>query len=81
MDDVESDVQKRWRLEQEASMRRLAEMLRTEIPRSRGFILVVYDYGDDSGPQGSAMSFASTGERSSTIKMLRELVEKMESGG
>jgi hypothetical protein len=64
-------VARRMALEETAAA--LARRLKREMPIGTGFCLVMYDYG---GPGN--MAFASTGERSSTIAMLRELVALME---
>ncbi len=49
-----------------------ARRLGKEMPVGVGFCLVMFNYGVEG-----SMAYASTGERESTVEMLRELLDKM----
>lgn len=58
--------------ELEAAARQLGRRIKQGVPPGVGFVVVMYDYG----PNGH-MTFLSSGDRGDTMKMLRELLQKM----
>lgn len=58
-------------LEEEA--RGIGRLLKGKMPNGAGFVLVVFDFGP-----GGWMTYLSSGERADCIKMLRELLSKLE---
>jgi hypothetical protein len=59
----------------EQSARNLGRTIADVLPKGVGFVLVLFDYA-----RGGNMTYLSTGERPSTIAMLKELVTKMQEG-
>lgn len=59
----------------EESARELGRTIAAVLPKGAGFVLVLFDYA-----RGGHMTYLSTGERPSTIAMLKELIGKMQEG-
>jgi hypothetical protein len=59
----------------ERSARQLGVTIKSVAGEGVGFVLVLYNYG---GGDGANMTYLSSGNRSDTIKMLRELVGSLE---
>jgi hypothetical protein len=57
----------------EAHARDLARALKSGMPGDCGFVIVLFNHGE-----GGFMTYLSTGNRQDTIKMMRELCDKME---
>ena len=51
----------------------MADLLKTELPEGTGFILGLFDHGT-----GNTTGFVSTTSRETTIRLLRELVARIE---
>ena len=71
----ETQVQKQVRLVQEKQCSDIGRIIAGACPAGTGFVLVLFDFCEaDKGN----MSFISSGRRPETIKMLRELLGKIE---
>lgn len=57
----------------EAKAREIGRLLKTKMPEGVGFFLCLYDFGDSGW-----MTYVGNGRRDDTIKLLRELAEKLE---
>ncbi len=68
----EAPVQMARRVALEETTAALARRIGSEMPAGVGFCLVMFNYGVEG-----SMSYASTGERDTTMCMLRELLDKM----
>ncbi len=72
---AESLVQKQVRLVLEKQCSEIGRVIADALPAGVGFCFVTFDFG----PANSGnMAYLSNGERKSTVKMLRELLEKIE---
>ena len=65
--------------EVEAALRRIAGLIKPEIPQGFGFTLMIFSYGKtglpNEGPEG-AMFYISTGDRQDMIKAMQEFIAK-----
>lgn len=60
--------------EMEKQARELGDVLKSVMPPGQGFFLALYDLGDETGN----LTYLSNGNRADSIRMLRELVKKLE---
>lgn len=59
----------------EDSTRRLGKVIAESMPKGAGFVLVLFDF-----VANGSMTYVSSGERPSTIAMLKELLGKIQEG-
>lgn len=71
-DERETPERQEARLELEHLVRGIAESLREALPRSVGFAVALFDFGD----KGS-MAYAANAKREDVVKMLGELRDKI----
>jgi hypothetical protein len=74
MPDRDSDAEKAYRAQGEAECRRIAEIIRAELPKNRGFILVTADYGGGGEPFSNTHYVAGV-KRQDAQRLLTELLD------
>jgi len=57
----------------EEKLREIGHSIAGQLPRGAGFLLVLYDFGGTG-----SMTYLSNGDRADCVRMLGELLEKMQ---
>lgn len=77
----ESPAEKQYRLQGEAECRRIAELVKKEMPLGRAFVLVTADIGGGPNAKFSNTSYVSTANREDSQRLLTELLDHWRGNG
>jgi hypothetical protein len=77
MADDETDAEKQVRLHYEKECRRIAELVKAELPEDRGFILITTQRGEEAGASFASCDYVSTVDPRDALRLLHEFVGRL----
>lgn len=77
----ESEAERQLRVHHERECRRIAELVKKELPESRLFVLVTATVGGGPEAKFSSMDYVSTIEREDSFRLLCELLDRWQESG